>query len=75
MLNEGYAVKVERDWNVRYDGAGYVTRFRVETRSSPVIRCGRRAARRSWSCGFPPRSRRSSTRHLAGEIEAVHEFR
>ena len=29
MLNEEYATKIARDWNVRQSGAGYVTRFQV----------------------------------------------
>ena len=27
VLNEEYATKIARDWNVRQSGAGYVTRF------------------------------------------------
>lgn len=29
VLNEEYAAKIARDWNVRQSGAGYVTRFLV----------------------------------------------
>jgi hypothetical protein len=29
VLNEEYAAKIARDWNVPHSGAGYVTRFRV----------------------------------------------
>jgi hypothetical protein len=29
VLNEDYAVKIARDWNVPASGAGFVTRFRV----------------------------------------------
>jgi hypothetical protein len=29
VLNEEYATKIARDWNVRQSGAGYVTRFQV----------------------------------------------
>ncbi len=29
MLNEEYATKIARDWNVRQSGACYVTRFQV----------------------------------------------
>lgn len=29
VLNEEYATKIARDWNVKHSGAGYVTRFRV----------------------------------------------
>lgn len=30
VLNEGYAVQIARDWNVRASGSGFVTRFEVE---------------------------------------------
>jgi hypothetical protein len=29
VLNEDYATKIARDWNVKASGAGYVTRFSV----------------------------------------------
>ncbi|MFJ4521728.1 hypothetical protein ACIP4Y_12375 [Streptomyces sp. NPDC088810] len=31
VLNENYAIRIARDWNVKHDGAGYVTRFEVDT--------------------------------------------
>jgi hypothetical protein len=34
VLNEDYAVRIARDWNVPASGVGYVTRFEVE-RSKP----------------------------------------
>ena len=30
VLNEDYATRIARDWNVKASGVGYVTRFRVE---------------------------------------------
>lgn len=29
-MNEEYATRIARDWNVKESGAGYVTRFAVE---------------------------------------------
>src|SRR5258707_8325861 len=29
VLNEQYAVQIARDWNVKSDGAGFVTKFKV----------------------------------------------
>ena len=31
VLNEDYATRIARDWNVKASGAGYVTRFDVRT--------------------------------------------
>ena len=30
VTNEDYAVQIARDWNVKLDGAGFVTRFDVD---------------------------------------------
>ena len=30
VLNRDYATKIARDWNFKYEGAGYVTRFEVK---------------------------------------------
>jgi hypothetical protein len=29
VLNEDYATRIARDWNVKHSGVGYVTRFEV----------------------------------------------
>lgn len=31
VMNEGYAVEIARDWNVKESGSGFVTRFAVRT--------------------------------------------
>lgn len=31
VLNEDYATRIAREWNVKASGVGYVTRFRVRT--------------------------------------------
>lgn len=30
VLNEDYAIRIARDWNVKASGSGFVTRFRVK---------------------------------------------
>ena len=45
VLNEDYAIRIARDWNVKHDGAGFVTRFDVESEflaRYPVQRAGGR---------------------------------
>ncbi|MCP2264399.1 hypothetical protein ACFQHV_23740 [Promicromonospora thailandica] len=32
VLNEDYATRIARDWNVKHSGAGFVTRFEVSTK-------------------------------------------
>jgi hypothetical protein len=60
VLDEDYAVRIARDWNVKHDGAGFVTRFEVDAdflSRYPV----RQAGGRSSNCGCRPRTSRSST--------------
>lgn len=75
VLNEDCAVKIARDWNVRYDGAGHVTRFRVDTAfldRYPVRQAGGETILELW---VPAGELVESNAHLVGEIEVVHEFR
>lgn len=65
VLNEDYAIKIARDWNVKHDGAGFVTRFEVDSEflgRYPVQQAG---GRRSSSSGFRPRSWTTSTPTLS----------
>ncbi|MEU7476222.1 hypothetical protein AB0A63_09580 [Lentzea sp. NPDC042327] len=51
VLNEEYAVKIAREWNVPHSGVGYVTRFHVETgflRRYPVQQAGGRTILELW---------------------------
>lgn len=60
VLNEDYAIRIARDWNVKHDGAGFVTRFEVESEflaRYPVQRAGGPSS----NCGFRQRNSTSST--------------
>ncbi|KOV85166.1 hypothetical protein ADL03_12995 [Nocardia sp. NRRL S-836] len=75
VLNEEYAVKIAREWNVPHSGAGYVTRFHVETefvRRYPVRQAGGRTILELW---VPAEELEELNQHIVGEIEVVHEFR
>ncbi|GAA5707668.1 hypothetical protein Save01_08538 [Streptomyces avermitilis] len=75
VLNEDYAVKIARDWNVKHDGAGFVTRFEVESqflRRYPVRQAGGQTILELW---VPAAELDDFNAHMAGEIEVVHEFR
>jgi hypothetical protein len=72
VLNEDYAIRIARDWNVKHDGAGFVTRFEVGTEflgRYPVRRAGGetilelRVPAESWTSSTPTSSAvsRSST--------------
>lgn len=75
VLNEEYAVKIARDWNVPHHGVGYVTRFRVESeflRRYPVQQAGGKTILELW---VPAEELEEFNAHLVGPIEVVHEFR
>ncbi|MFG2468765.1 hypothetical protein ACGFXB_25370 [Streptomyces canus] len=75
VLNEDYAIRIARDWNVKHDGAGFVTRFEVESDflgRYPVQQAGGRTILELW---VPAEELGELNAHIVGVIEVVHEFR
>lgn len=74
VLNEAYAMKIARDWNVPASGAGFVTRFELDAafaRRYPVRQAGGRAIVELW---VPAEELKEFNAHLAGPIQVVREF-
>ncbi len=75
VLNKAYAVQIARDWNVPASGAGYVTRFAVETsfldRYPPQV-VGGSQHRELW---VPAEELEEFNRHIVGAIEVIAEFK
>ncbi|CAM3385990.1 hypothetical protein [Stackebrandtia soli] len=74
VLNEDYAIRIARDWNVKHSGAGYVTRFAVDTaflERYPVQQAGGSTILELW---VPAEELPEFNRHIVGPIEVVHEF-
>lgn len=74
VLNEDYAIRIARDWNVKASGAGYVTRF--EVRKSfldryPVRQAGGRTILEYW---IPAEDLDEFNANIVGQIEVVAEF-
>lgn len=75
VLNEAYAVQIARDWNVKADGAGYVTRFAVQRdflAPFPVQQAGGREHLEYW---IPAEDLPAFNDAIVGRIEVVSEFR
>ncbi|MFE0459127.1 hypothetical protein ACFW1A_07665 [Kitasatospora sp. NPDC058965] len=75
VLNEDYAIRIARDWNVKHSGVGYVTRFEVDSaflRRYPVQQVGGRTILELW---VPAEELDEFNAHIVGPIEVVHEFR
>jgi hypothetical protein len=75
VTNEEYAVRIARDWNVRESGAGFVTRFLVDTEfvaRYPVQTVGGRECTELW---VPADELEEFNRHIVGTIQVISEFR
>ncbi|MGI5324630.1 ADP-ribosylation/crystallin J1 [Actinomadura nitritigenes] len=74
VLDEEYAIKIARDWNVPAHGSGYVTRFEVDAAFAdryPVRQVGGRTILELW---IPAEELEEFNAHIIGPIEVVHEF-
>ncbi|MER6090076.1 ADP-ribosylation/crystallin J1 [Streptomyces bluensis] len=74
VLNEDYAVRIARDWNVPASGSGYVTRFEIDTEfvsRYPVRQAGGRTILELW---VPAEELTEFNAHIVGRIEVVGEF-
>ncbi|WP_396045168.1 hypothetical protein [Cellulomonas sp. P22] len=75
VLNEDYATKIARDWNVKASGVGYVTRFEVEKAfldRYEVQQAGGQTILEYW---IPAEDLQDLNRHIVGSIEVVAEYR
>jgi len=75
VLNEEYATQIARDWNVKESGAGFVTRFEVDStflQRYPVQTVGGSVHQELW---VPAEELDTFNQHIVGLIEVVAEFR
>jgi hypothetical protein len=74
VLNEAYAVRIARDWNVPASGSGYVTRFRVRQEFASryqVQTVGDSSHQELW---VPAENLEEFNANLVGLIEVTHTF-
>jgi len=74
VLNEAYAIQIARDWNVRASGAGFVTRFHVNTRfleKYPSQIVGGKTHAELW---IPAKELPELNRNIVGPIEVTARF-
>ncbi|WP_424214268.1 ADP-ribosylation/crystallin J1 [Streptomyces sp. BI20] len=74
VLNEDYAIRIARDWNVPHSGIGHVTRFEVDTAflaRYPVRQVGGAGILELW---VPAEELDEFNAHIRGSIELVHTF-
>ncbi len=74
VLNEDYATRIARDWNVTVSGSGFVTRFEVLTAfldNYQVQQAGGRTILEYW---IPAEDLEAFNDAIVGPIEVVAEF-
>jgi hypothetical protein len=74
VLNEDYATRIARDWNVEASGVGYVTRFEVEKSfldQYEVHQVGGQTILEYW---IPAEDLPTLNRSIVGQIQVVAEF-
>ncbi|GAB6984394.1 hypothetical protein [Nocardioides pyridinolyticus] len=75
VLNEDYAVRIARDWNVKVSGAGYATRFEVEKDFLDRYDVQQAGGQTILEYSIPAEDLDEFNRHIVGLIEVVREFR
>jgi hypothetical protein len=74
VLNEEYATKIARDWNVLASGSGFVTRFRVRKSfldNYEVRQAGGQTILEYW---IPADDLPALNANIVGQIEVVAEY-
>ncbi|HVY72049.1 MAG TPA: ADP-ribosylation/crystallin J1 [Verrucomicrobiae bacterium] len=74
VLNQFYAARIARDWNVPASGAGFVTRFRLRREHAakfPVRTVGSLVHQELW---VPAVELPAFNANLVGRIEVIAEF-
>lgn len=74
VLNEDYAIRIARDWNVPASGEGYVTRFEVRREyldQYEVHQVGGRTILEYW---IPAKDLETFNDNIVGLVEVVHTF-
>ena len=75
VTNEQYAIEIARDWNVKSDGCGFVTRFEVKATFMsryPIQKVGGAHHTEWW---VPAEDLEELNQNLVGFIEVIHEFK
>ncbi|NYJ07952.1 ADP-ribosylation/crystallin J1 [Petropleomorpha daqingensis] len=74
VLNRDYATRIARDWNVRHDGAGFVTAFDVDSSfldDYEVHQVGGQTILEYW---IPAEDLDRLNEHIVGTIRLVESF-
>lgn len=74
VLNEAYATRIARDWNVKDSGSGYVTRFKVNAAYLARYSVETVGAREHQEYWIPAEDLDEFNRNIVGPIEVIASF-
>ena len=74
MLNEDYAIRIARDWNVPASGSGYVTRFEVRKTFLDNYEIHQVGGQRILEYWIPAEDLPALNANIVGRIEVVSEY-
>ena len=74
VLNEDYATRIAREWNVPASGVSYVTRFEVERRHAERFEVHQVGGATILELRVPAEDLEEFNDHIVGTIEVVAEF-
>lgn len=75
VLNEAYAVQIARNWNVKADGAGYVTRFDLRRDFLDQYSVQQAGGREHLEYWIPAEDLSAFNAAIVGRIAVIAEFR
>ena len=75
VLTEQSAIQIARDWNVRASGAGFVTKFEVESNYLNQFNVQVVGGSEHAEYWIPAEELAEFNRHIVGKIQFVVEFR
>jgi len=75
VTNERYAAEIARRWNVREDGAGYVTRFAVRAAFMQQYEIQKVGAEHHTEWWIPAEKLEELNDNIVGAIEVIGEYR
>ena len=74
VLNEEYATRIARDWNVASSGIGYVTRFQVAKSFMDRYKVQQAGGRTILEYWIPAEDLEELNLNIVGTIDVVAEF-
>jgi hypothetical protein len=74
VLSEEYATRIAREWNVPASGAGFVTRFEIETAFVARYEIREAGGQRYQEYWIPADDLDAFNRAIVGTIEVIAEF-